>query len=123
MAFANDFTGYNRSLISNAKQLRRGMTKQEQRLWFNFLRSYPIKIYRQRSIDNFIVDFYCSRARLVIELDGSQHCSEQGEEYDKQRTRILESYGLRVIRFSNTDISRNFDGVCYTIDKIIKSRL
>lgn len=112
----------NKNLLSVAKILRRNMTKQEKRLWYDFLRYYPVKVYKQRIIDNFVADFYCHRARLVIELDGSQHYTVEGRSYDKARTEILEQYGLFVIRFSNMDIDDKFDGVCYIIDKVIRER-
>jgi very-short-patch-repair endonuclease len=99
------------------------MTRQEKHLWYDFLRYYPEKIYKQRIIDNFIADFYCHTARLVIELDGSRHYTEQGKAHDKTRTEILEKYGICVLRFSNRDIDDHFDGVCYVIDKTIKERI
>ena len=112
----------NNKLLNVARILRRNMTRQERHLWYDFLQHYPIKIYKQRIIDNFIVDFYCHRARLVIELDGSQHYTEQGKTHDEARTEILEKYGLYVLRFSNKDIDENFDGVCCLIDKTIQER-
>ena len=99
------------------------MTPQERKLWYLFLRRYPVKIYKQRIIDNFIVDFYCNAARLVIELDGSQHYEEQGKACDAERTAILESYGLTVLRFSNYDIDAYFSSVCEKIDRTIQGRL
>ena len=99
------------------------MTRQEKHLWYDFLRYYPIKIYKQRIIDNFIADFYCHQARLVIELDGSQHYTVQGKAHDEARTEILERYGLHVLRFSNKDVDDNFEGVCYMIDKTIRERI
>ena len=99
------------------------MTRQEQHLWYDFLRYYPQKIYKQRIIDNFIADFYCHSARLVIEIDGSQHYTNQGKAHDEARTEILERYGIYVLRFSNEDIDKNFDGVCRMIDKIINERV
>ena len=113
----------NNDLLEKAKSLRRNMTRQEKHLWYDFLRNYPIKIYKQRIIDNYIVDFYCNKARLVIELDGSQHYTEDGVAYDTVRTEIIEKYDLHVVRFSNRDIDYNFDGVCQMIDRIIKSRV
>lgn len=113
----------NSTLLKHAKQLRKNMTKEEKRLWQGFLRSYPIKIYKQRIIDNYIVDFYCHQAKLAIELDGSQHYSEDGEVNDIKRTNVLRHYGLLVLRFSNLDVLNNFDGVCYAIDKAIRSRI
>ena len=99
------------------------MTRHEKHLWYDFLQHYPIKIYKQRIIDNFVVDFYCHSAHLVIELDGSQHYTKNGKAHDDERTEILEKYGVTVLRFSNEDIDKNFDGVCYTIDKTIKERI
>ncbi|MBQ4269033.1 MAG: endonuclease domain-containing protein [Clostridia bacterium] len=113
----------NNKLLKNARALRREMTRHEKHLWYDFLQHYPIKIYKQKIIDNFIVDFYCRKACLIIELDGSQHYTEAGEAYDGERTNILESYGLRVLRFSNLEIDRNFQAVCDMIDKVIQERI
>ena len=113
----------NHSLLENARQLRRNMTRHEKRLWYEFLRYYPIKIYKQRTIDNYIVDFYCAKARLVIELDGSQHYTLDGKLYDTIRSDIIESYGLKVIRFTNLDIDRRFNKVCYQIDQMIRNTI
>ena len=113
----------NNELLENAKSLRKTMTKQEKHLWYDFLCKYPIKIYRQRIIDGFIVDFYCHKARLAIEIDGSQHYTPDGKDYDKFRSEILGQQGLQVIRFTNMDVDKNFDGVCYMIDKAITERL
>ena len=113
----------NNKLLEKARSLRRDMTRYEKHLWYDFLRYYPIKIYKQRIIDNFIADFYCHQARLVIELDGSQHYTPEGKSYDDARTEVLEKYGLRVIRFSNLDIDERFEGVCTMIDKTIKERI
>lgn len=109
--------------MENARRLRRDMTRHEKHLWYDFLRYYPIKIYKQRIIDNFIADFYCHKARLVIELDGSQHYTSDGKSHDEARTEIFEQYGIQVIRFSNMDIDTKFEGVCSMIDKTIKERI
>jgi len=109
-------------LLSVARFLRRNMTQQEKHLWYDFLRHYPVKIYKQRIIDNFVVDFYCHQANLVIELDGSQHYTERGKSHDRARTDVLARYGLCVLRFSNRDVDENFEGVCSVIDKAIKER-
>ena len=109
---------YNKKLIPRAKELRRDATRQEKRLWYDFLSTYPLRFQRQKTIDNFIVDFYCHTCKLVIEIDGSQHFTEEGMTYDRERTAVLNSLGLQVVRFSNSDIDRNFDGVCRMIDKI-----
>ena len=111
---------YNKDLISLAKSLRKEMTKQEKHLWYDFLIDYPVRFQRQKAIDGFIVDFYCHNSKLVIEIDGSQHYTEEAIEYDKQRTAILNNYGLNVLRFSNLDIDTNFDGVCHLIDREVK---
>ena len=112
----------NNSLLENAKSLRKNMTRQEKHLWYDFLSHYPIKIYKQRIIDNYIADFYCHQARLVIELDGSQHYTPDGKSYDQERTAVLNEYGLLVLRFTNIDVDNHFEGVCYLIDKTIKER-
>lgn len=108
--------------LNNARRLRREMTPHERKLWYLFLRRYPVKIYKQRIIGSYIVDFYCASAKLVIEIDGSQHYEEQGMAYDNHRTAFFETLGLTVARFSNRDIDRDFSGVCEQIDLVIKSR-
>lgn len=115
---------YRQDLVPRAKELRHPMTPQERRLWYCFLREYPVKFYRQRPIDSFIVDFYCASAKLVIELDVSQHYIDQGTAYDQERTAILENkYGLRVVRFSNYEINVNFQTVCEQIHYLVSRRL
>ncbi len=99
------------------------MTKQEKHLWYDFLCNYPIRFQRQKTIDNYISDFYCHKAKLVIELDGSQHYTEEGLKYDGNRSEILARYNLEVLRFSNTDIDQNFSAVCEAIDEKVKLRL
>ena len=111
------------SQLENARRLRREMTPHERKLWYLFLRKYPVKIYKQRIIGRFIVDFYCASAKLVIEVDGSQHYESQGMEYDEERSAFLSALGLQVLRFSNRDIDREFHGVCEQIDLTIQSRL
>ena len=114
---------YNGKLTSNAKRLRREMTKEERHLWYDFLRSYPIRFLRQKVIDNYIVDFYCASAKLVIELDGSQHYEDHGREYDERRTVALHARGLTVIRIPNNELMKNFRGVCEYIDMIVQQRM
>lgn len=109
--------------LETARRLRREMTSQERKLWYLFLQKYPVKIYKQRIIGKFIVDFYCASAKLAIELDGSQHYEQQGMAYDAERTAVLESFGLRVVRYSNRDLDRNFSAVCEQIDLMVKERL
>ena len=119
----NQYTGFNSNITKYTRKLRKNMTKQERHLWYDFLRKYPIKIYRQRSIDCYIVDFYCSKANLVIEIDGGQHYTEEDIAYDQKRTAAIEKYNLKVIRFSNREIDKEFDGVCWKIDQITQTQL
>lgn len=114
---------HNAVLTPRAKELRKNMTSQEKQLWFGFLRTYKTRILRQKVINNFIADFYCASAKLVIELDGSQHYTNDGKEYDKERTDVLNAFGLEVIRFSNHDVDSNFQGVCQIIDTTISERI
>ena len=113
----------NDSLLEFAKELRKNMTPQEKHLWYDYLSKYPIKIYRQRIIDNYIADFYCAKARLVIEIDGSQHYTLEGKQYDSVRTEELEKYHLLVLRFTNGDVNEKFNGVCSVIDRTIQKRI
>ena len=111
---------HNSELTDFAKKLRKNMTKEERKLWYEFLRGYDIRFLRQKVIDNYIVDFYCHEARLIIELDGSQHYEEQGMLKDRIRTEHLEKRDLTVLRIQNTDVNKNFTGVCEYIDAKVK---
>ena len=106
-----------------ARELRRNMTKEERRLWYDFLRNYPLRFMRQRPIDSYIVDFYCAKAKLVIELDGGQHYEETGQQHDEERDRVLKKYGIEVLRIPNSEIKNNFSGVCEHIDRSVCQRL
>lgn len=112
---------HNKSLVSVGRILRKNMTKEERHLWYDFLRGYSVRFIRQKIIGNYIVDFYCAKANLVIELDGSQHYEESCINKDAQRTKYLESQGLKVIRIPNNEISNNFRGICEFIDNEVKS--
>ena len=114
---------YNSKLIPRAKELRRNATPQENHLWYDFLRKYPVRFQRQKTIDGFIADFYCHAAKLVIELDGSQHREPDAVAYDMERTRVLERYGLEVLRFPNEKIDKDFQTVCRQIDYTVQRRL
>ena len=114
---------YQGKLIPRAKELRKGATKQENHLWYDFLRGYPMRFQRQKTIDGFIADFYCHVARLVVEVDGSQHYNEQGLAYDKERSAIFAEYGVKVIRFSNLEIEQSFQEVCSAIDLEVRKRI
>ena len=114
---------HNKKLVPFAKELRKNMTKEEKRLWYDYLREYPIKFTRQKVIGKYIVDFYCAKANLAIELDGSQHYDDIAMEKDKCRTKYLNEYGISVIRISNLDIMKNFEGVCIYINNIVMERV
>ena len=105
-----------------AQVLRKNMTKEERHLWYDFLKAYPIQFKRQYPIGNYIVDFYCYKARLVVELDGSQHCEPEAISYDQERTQFLQQKGLYILRISNLDVMKNFDGVCQNIDMTVRER-
>lgn len=111
------FTGYDKKLKSRADELRKNMTQQEWNLWYFYLRNHRLKWYRQRIIDRFIVDFYCHAAKLVIEIDGGQHYTEQGIAYDTERTQAFEGYGLKVLRYTNKQLAYNFQAVCLDIER------
>ena len=110
---------HNPALTQNARVLRKNMTKEERHIWYDFLKDYPVRFLRQKVIDNYIVDFYCHQARLIIELDGSQHYDEIGILKDKIRTEKIKNRNLTVIRIPNNEISSNFYGVCEYIDMIV----
>ena len=112
---------YNKANIPLAKNLRKHMTPWERKLWYDFLSDYPIRFQRQKAIGNYIVDFYCAKIGLVIELDGGGHYTTSQAENDHLRTSALESMRLTVIRICNLDIDRNFRGVCEFIDLTVKN--
>ncbi len=112
----------NHKLLDRAKELRRELTPQERHLWYDFLQKYPVKVYKQRIIDSFIADFYCASARLVIEVDGSQHFTHDGLQRDAARTELIERYGLLVVRFTNHEVDTQFEAVCHQIMYLIESR-
>ena len=105
----------NPKLTNNAKSLRKGMTKEERRLWYDFLKALPVTVHRQKVIGSYIVDFYIAKQKLVIELDGSQHYEADGIEKDIERDAYLQSQGLTILRYSNADINLRFQDVCQDI--------
>lgn len=109
----------NANLKGFSRKLRKEMTKEEALLWYNFLRKYPVRFRRQYIIGDYIVDFYCHQAKLVVELDGSQHYDPQEAEKDMRRTAYLQSLGLRVLRFTNLDVLQRFDAVRETIHSAV----
>ena len=114
---------HNPNLTDNAKKLRKNMTKEEKHLWYDFLKDNEVRFLRQKVIDNYIVDFYCSKLKLAIELDGSQHYSAEGKEYDTIRTGFIEKRGIEVLRIPNNQIKENFEGICRFIDKEVRRRI
>ena len=107
----------------SGKSSGENMTPWERKLWYDFLRNYPIRFQRQKAIGNYIVDFYCARARLVIELDGGGHYSPEQQRKDDQRTNDLSTMNLIVLRICNLEIDRNFCGVCEYIDHLVQNSL
>ncbi len=114
---------HNKQLVPFAKHLRKEMTKEERHLWYDFLRSYPVRFSRQKVLGKYIADFYSAEAKLVIELDGSQHYEKDNMDKDAERTTFLEGYGLTVMRIPNNEVSGNFRGVCEYIDAACKQSL
>ncbi len=106
---------HNPALTQNARILRKNMTKEEKHLWYDFLKTYPVRFLRQKVIDNYIVDFYCHQARIIIELDGSQHYDEFGISKDKIRTEKIENRNLTVIRIPKTKSMKIFMGFVNTL--------
>ena len=103
---------YNSGLVAKAKELRKNMTVAEKKLWYSYLRNFKFRVLRQRPIAYFIVDFYCAALKLVIEVDGDSHFTDDGKACDAKRTEILQGYDLKVIRFTNDDVLHNFETVC-----------
>ena len=107
----------NVKLVPVAKNNRKNMTLQERHLWYCYLSKRRLHWQRQRVISGFIVDFYCHAAKLVIEIDGKQHYTEQGIAYDTERTQVLQGYGLKVLRYTNQQLECNFQEVCWDIER------
>lgn len=105
----------NKQLTGNAQALRRNMTPEERHLWYDFLKHLPITVNKQKVIGKFIVDFYCAKAKIAIEVDGSQHYSVKGRAHDKERDGYLKEHGIKVLRYTNDDIRKKFNGVCADI--------
>ena len=106
---------YNPHLIENAKSLRKAMTKEERKLWYTFLRYLPVKFVRQKVIGDYIADFYCPSKRLILELDGSQHYEDTQARYDAERTEFFHKHEITVMRISNYEIAKDYEGVKKTI--------
>ena len=114
---------HNKQLVPLAKQLRKEMTKEERHLWYDFLRTYPVRFSRQKVLGKYIADFYSAEAKLVIELDGSQHYEDGNVEKDAERSAFLEGYGLTILRIPYNEVNCNFYGVCEFIDAAVRQSL
>lgn len=114
---------HNKYLTPLAKELRKNMTKEEKHLWYDYLCIHPARFTKQKVLGIYIADFYSAKAKLVVELDGSQHNEEENAKYDAERTVYLEKYGIQVLRFPNHEITSNFKSVCAYIDKIANERM
>lgn len=114
---------YKKRLKPNAQRLRKEMTKEERHLWYDFLKTVPFQFNRQKVIGNYIIDFYCDRAKIAVELDGSQHYENAGQAYDRKRDLYLEENGIKVLRYANSDVNQNFRSVCEDILKQLEMRI
>ena len=114
---------HNGKLTTKAQSLRKNMTKEERRLWYEYLHNYPFRFRRQVAFGNYVLDFYCAAAKLAVELDGSQHYDPIQQEYDARRTAYLNRQGIYVLRFSNLDVLQNLRGVCQMIDITVSNRI
>lgn len=113
---------HNHKLTPRAQELRKNMTKEERKLWYEYLHNYPFRFRRQVAFGNYILDFYCAAVKLAVELDGSHHYEQAGQDYDRKRTIFLNSLGITVLRFSNLDVLHNLAGVCEAIDMAVQER-
>ena len=111
-------------ILQRSRYLRNNMTPQEKRLWYQFLRTYDISFRRQFVVkDCFILDFYCTKAKLAIEIDGGQHFADAALDYDQRRSEMISKEGIEVVRFTNADIDKRFKAVCEKIDETVKARI
>ena len=114
---------HNPLIVPMARELRKNMTKEERRLWYDFLKAYPVKFSRQKVLGRYIADFYSAQAKLFIELDGGQHYEEGQLQKDAERTAYLEQYGLKIIRIPNNQVNESFREVCEYIDYTVQQAL
>jgi len=120
---SNIIVKHNSKLTPYAQKLRKNMTPEERKLWYEYLNTYPYRFRRQITIGIYILDFYCAEAKLAIEIDGAQHYLPQGKQHDLCRTNYLNENGIKVLRFTNHDVMENLQGICTMIDKTVKERL
>ena len=110
-------------ILRRSQALRKQMTKEERHLWYDFLKTYPIQFKRQYPIGYYIADFFCYQAKLIVELDGSQHYEPDEIAYDRRRTEYLQQQGYYVLRLSNLDVMKRFRSVCEYIDTVVQNRM
>ena len=113
---------YQNVLKPVAQELRKNATKQENHLWYDFLREFRPRFTRQRIVGGYILDFFCPKVMLAVELDGSHHYEQRQMEYDNERTIFLNQFGIEVLRIPNADIDQNFGEVCNKIKEVVVSR-
>ena len=113
---------YDKDMTKIAQELRKNLTPEEKRLWYQYLRVYPARFRRQKPFGRYVVDFYCAQAKLAVELDGAPHFTPEGREKDENRTAYLNSLGIRVLRFTDADVQLRFGAVCRMIDAVVKER-
>ena len=111
---------HNKCLKENSQSLRKNMTPQERHLWYDFLSGYPVHFHRQKVIGNYIVDFYCPKAKIVVELDGSQHFEPEAAWADQVRTEYQNRFGIKVLRYTNNEVNEQFRAVCEDIDNQVR---
>ena len=114
---------HNPKLTPYARQLRKNMTQEERELWYKYLRKYPYQFRRQVTVGKYILDFYCAAAKLAVELDGSQHFTPEGKQHDEIRTIFLQRQGILVLRYPNSVVMNNLQGVCSDIDRTVRKRI
>jgi very-short-patch-repair endonuclease len=107
---------YSRNVTPMAKKLRNNPTEEENKLWYQYLSRYPLRFLRQKVIESYVLDFYCAKCRLGIEVDGFQHYTESGLNHDEARTKLLNAYKVTILRFTNEQIQSDFNEVCKQID-------
>lgn len=112
---------YTRTLVPRARELRRAMTPAERRLWFDLLRSHPVRFRRQVPLLGFILDFYAPSVRLCVEVDGGRHDGAEAQAYDAERSRVLAGVGIRVLRVRNVEVMRNLPGVVALMESALRA--
>ena len=119
----DDYMQTHLQLTENARSLRRNMTDAEKKLWYRFLRQYPVRFRKQHVIEQYIVDFYCPKAKLAIELDGGQHYEDAALKKDQDRTKALNEHNIHILRYTNIEVLKHFEGVCTEIHEWVISRV